>query len=215
MSSAARRRLLLGGLILLLTIPLAFLLSHAAGGIVRDLLVWPFLYLAWVARLYLRTVPQALFWGGLLFFGVVLLVIDVLFARHRAGRGDMERPTSAKEVPADNGPVSRLAGQIQNAARSAYFRGTLARDLGKLALQIEGDGEGAGGESIQRGLDDLDAPPEVMAFLMEGERPISLHWRGGVIALFRRRLLRLAGDDAAPGDLPRTVRYLEDRLEDL
>ncbi len=215
MSATARRRLLLGGLILLLTIPVALLLSYAAGGIVRDLLVWPFLYLTWGVRLYVRTVPQALFWGGLLFFGLALLIADVLLAGRRAGRSDIERPTKAKPDTPYDGPVSRLADQIRNAARSAYFRGTLARDLGKLALQIEGDGEARRRENTQRGLDDLEAPADVMAFLQEGVRPISLHWRGGLIALLRRRLRRRRGDEAPPGDLRRTVRYLEDRVEDL
>lgn len=215
MSSRARRRLLLGALILLLTLPLALLLSHAAGGVVRDLLVWPFLYLTWVARLYVGAVPHALFWGGLLLFGLALVIADVLLAQRRTGTGDIERPTSAKAYPRYDGPVSQLAGQIRNTARSAYFRGTLARHLGRLALQIEGDGEAPKPANIQRALDGLEAPADVRAFLREGERPISLHWRGGLMAVLRRRLRAVAGDEAAPDDLRRTVRYLEDRLEDL
>lgn len=213
MSSTLRRRLILVALVSLLAIPLALMLSRTLGGLVHDLVALPFLYLAWMGRLYLRAVPRILFWGALLFFGLALILADVLIAYSKRRRKELRYGHTRDVAAYHNGPVTRLAALIQSAERSAYLRGELARRLGGLAVQVADDREYRHSAEIKGVLDTLDAPPEVRAFLMQGQGPLLQFQRGGLIARLRQRFRALRARDGLSDDLERTLRYLEDRLE--
>lgn len=213
MSLELKRRVWLVVLVVLLAIPLALLLSRVSGGLVVDVIVAPFVYLAWIGRLYLRTVPPTLFWGALLAFGLVLAVINILIAVGGArGRETGHREGSAVDQ-AYAGQVRQLTSQIHFAARSAYFRRRLAQRLGEVVLRSM-DYEGPYGRvHVERGLEALDAPPDVRAFLLEGEQLMSSSRPTGLIAWLKRRLRRREGPNSSVAELERVVRFLEDRLE--
>lgn len=215
MSSTLKRRLILGALVALLAIPLALMVSRTVGGLVHDLVALPFVYLAWIGRLYLRAVPRVLFWGALVFFGLVLILADVLIAYTKRKRNELGYRHTEGGAVSQRGPVSRLAALIHSAHRSAYVRGELARRLGGLAVQATDDREYNPSSEIKESLEALDAPPEVRAFLRQGQGPLLQFVRGGLIARLRQRLRAARARDGVSDDLERTVRYLEDRMEGL
>lgn len=215
MTRLLKGRLGLVALVVLLAIPLALILSRAIGGFVRDLVVVPFLYLGWMGQLYLRAIPQILFWGALLLFGLILVFADVLFARRDSDKGDGDYRGPPRVRTPDAGPVRKLTAQIHSASGSRYFRAALAQRLGILALEILDEGEDAGQGDTQQRLDALEMPPEVRAFLTQGKRPIWQHRDGGLLAWLRRRLQRGSEKKGRLEPVEQTVRYLEDRMEGL
>lgn len=215
MNRLSKERLGLVALVLLLAVPLALILSHAIGGFVRELVVVPFLYITWMVRLYLQAIPQILFWGALLLFGFILVVADVLLARRDREEGDGGYRGRDRVATPNAGPVRRLAGQIQVTSGSRYFRAALAQRLGMLTLEVLDDRGDMSQGDIQRRLDALDMPPEVRAFLAEGERPIWQHQHGGLLSWFRRRWRRGGEKGGRFAAIEQTVRYLEERLEGL
>ena len=212
MSATLKKGLRVAALVLLLAVPLAVLFSRALGGFVRDVVAVPLLYLAWISRLYLRTIPQALFWGALVVFGLALAVTNLVIA---LGSGE-DAADGQEEVELEQtyaGSVRRLVSQIRYAERSAYFRRRLSQRLARLILSALDYEEPYGRAKVDRGLDAIDAPPEVRDFLHEGDDLLSPTRRPGLIAWLRRRL-RGRNKTAVPSpELERVVRFLEDRLE--
>ncbi len=212
MSPDLKRPLWLLALVVLLAVPLAFLLSRTFGVVVRDIVAVPILYLGWIGRLYLRTVPQALFWGALLLFGLVLAITNVLIALGGLGEGERGYQQGMGVNQVYIGRVKELTSQIHFAARSAYFRRRLAQRLGRLILKSLDYEEPYGPAKVEQGLEALDAPPEVRAFLQEGEQLISPS-RPGLIVWLRRRLRGRQEVGAPDLELERVVQFLEERLE--
>ena len=206
-----RNRLKLIGLIVLLAMPVAWLVARFFGGFVREALAVPFLYLAWIVRVYVRTVPRTLFWGALLLFGVALAVTNVVIALGRDGRLDSSADLERHSGYADT--VQQLTSQIRFAGRSLYFRRSLAKRLGRLILRSRDNGDPCRPAEIQRALLDLDAPPTVHEFFRDGEDGVSLSGRARWIIWLRRRLGAQEERYAPPDDLEDVIRFLEDRLE--
>lgn len=212
MNVLRNERVRLVAVALLLAILLTFLLAQIFGGAVRDIVALPLVYLAWIGRLYLRTIPRALIWGALLLFGLVMALSRALIAQSE-GRTRTADVRAAMEAPGGlAGKVGRLASQIRFARRSAYFRQRLAQRLGRLILRATDRGERYGPKQVERALDALDAPPEIRAFFSEGEQGTTPSRRVGPFGWLRRRL---RGDDEGPSSasLEQVVQYLEDRLE--
>lgn len=213
MSPTIKKGFRLALIVLVLAIPLALLLSRVAGGFVRDVVAAPFLYLAWIARVYLRTVPRTLFWGGLLLFGLALALMNALVALG----GDPGSGTGARELPAIEsnytGKVSRLTSQIRFAERSTYFRRRLAKRLGGLILRSMDRSERYSLAEVERALDELGAPRQIRGFLREAGGPIPPAQRVGLIAWLRGHLLGRPGAGVHGLDLDELVQFLEDRLE--
>ena len=215
MSPALRKWLRLVFLVLLVATPLVIVLSWLSESFVRDAIAVPLLYAAWIVRLYLRTVPRTLFWGALLIFGVALAATNVLAALgSRVGRDRPARGLAGIDS-GYSGKVTRLTSQIRFAARSAYFKRQLARRLGRLILRsLEHEGPYSP-EEVERGLDALDAPPEIRAFLREADEQAHCSQPAGFIAWLRERLRRRGGVGIREPDLDEIVEFLEDRLEAL
>ncbi len=214
MSPTLKRWLLAAALVVLLAIPLALLLSRVSGDFVRDVVAAPFLYLAWIGRVYVRTIPRTLFWGALLLFGLALALTNSLIALGRSGEGAASSQNLVFEQ-SYSGQVKQLRSQIRYAARSTYFRRRLSQRLGQLILRSLDVEEPYGRAKLERGLEALGAPPEVRAFLREGGRLISPSRPVGLVAWLRRRL-RGANETEAPSpELEHVVRFLEERLEGL
>jgi len=208
-----RKRLWLVVLVLLLAIPLAFLLSRVFGGFVRDIVAVPILYLIWIGRLYLGLVPRVFFWGAFVLFGLVLAISSILVSPGDPGGEGSGSEQGAETDRAYTGQVERLTSHINFAARSTYFRRRLAQRLGRLLLQSMGYGERFRLSQVERGLDVLDAPPEIRAFLHEGEHLISPSHPAGLLSWLKRLFQGAKETDASDLVLEQTVEFLEDRLE--
>lgn len=213
MSSELRRRLQLAALVTLLTIALTLLIARLSGGFVRDLVAVPFLYLAWIARVYVRTIPRTLFWGGLLLFGVALALTNAVIGLSKRGEEAEEWARGSGLQESYTHEVRQIASQIRFAGRSAYFSRRLAKRLGGLLVQAVDNGEYYRAVEIQRRLDALDAPPEVRMFFAEAEELVPASRSAGPLARLRRRLFGPTDSEASLENLERTVQFLEDRLE--
>ncbi len=213
MSRTLRRWVGLAALIALLAVPLAFVLSQVFGGVVEELVTTPFLYLAWIGRLYLRTVPRILFWGGLLVFGLGLAAASILIPSMRRGRAEGGGGRRDERGADQLGAIRQLASRIRFAARSPYFRERLAQRMSVLALQIFDERDAGRRGEIERVLDELDAPPEVRAFFREGEGLAAQPSRGGLIFRLRQLVRGPGGRDARYDALEHAVHWLEDQME--
>jgi hypothetical protein len=213
MSRALKKWLRLLALVLLLAVPLVFLLSRLAGDLVRDAVAFPLAYLGWVARVYLDSVPQALFWGALLLFGLALAITNLLVAIGPAGgdgRGSHPFVELGRVHP---GRVRQLTSQIRFASRSPYFRRRLAQQLGRVLLQSIDYGDQYNPEEIERVLEALDAPMEVRSFLREGKHLVAPSRPRGLRAWLRRWLAANERLSAPLRQLERVVQFLEERVE--
>lgn len=211
MSAEWRSRLRLIGLVIVLAVPVALLLAWLYGGAIRDLVAVPFLYLAWLARVYIRSVPRPLFWGGLLLFGVVLAIMNVLMALHAHARKD--DALDAQLRMRYRGKVEHLTSEIRFAARSLYFKRSLAKRLGRLILESRNDEGQYRPAEMGRTLDALSASEDVRRFFEDGEGSVPPSRPRGLLLRLQRRLRLRERASAAPSDLEDVVQFLEDQLE--
>lgn len=173
---------------------------------VRDILIRPMMYTAWVAEFFVRSLPQYLFWG-LFVFGAAIWGLRLI--RFRAPR----RPRMRTVAIGQQGPVARWQGQLRRARVLDYGRFNLNRSLRKLVLDLtvteaEADLSGpAPGESPR----EPDVPDELRSLLIvRGEEEFgrrSLMDR--LLDLVPKPRAELAEHRRAPEAV---VRYLEDRL---
>lgn len=211
MGDGLRERLLLLGLVLLLAIPLVFVLR---GG-VREAIVVPVLYILWLGRLFLQSVPQSLLWALFLMVGLVVAVRSF-----RAARGSTQHSIPPRRVRggAYSGPVWTWQRRIHLVARGSYYEWYLAQHLGRLAQEVLVTRErlAPGQIKLHHLFSDggLDAPPEVRAYLEAGLG--SLPPRSVRFPRLARLLRRFRPPaQASPLDLDpeRVVQFLERQLE--
>lgn len=105
------------------------LLAFPLREVVHRLIVLPLAYLLWLLGLLYLSLPQALWW-----MGVILVVLFLL------GKSLLTEIRPARKlVPIsrpDRGKVESLAAAIQKSERGIYFKWLVANRLGKLAHQI-------------------------------------------------------------------------------
>jgi hypothetical protein len=222
-----RNRLLLVGLILLLTVPLALLLH----GFVREVVAVVILYFLWIGDLIFKTFPQSFFWALFLILALVIAGSSLVGGRQRIWQG--------REVEVvREGRVRVLARWIQRAGRGAYFRWNLAHHLGDLTLEALAYREGNSPEQMRELLrsGELDVPPEIRAYLQAGSMPWGQSFERyrrdsgvwarpgagtasgfarltGVLSSLGRRLRPGARSSMLDLDPEGVVRFLEDQLE--
>lgn len=214
MSRLGKRWFGLVALILLLAVPLALVLSRAFGTVVRDLVAVPLLYVAWLGRLYVRTVPRAFLWAGLLLFGFLLAVVSGLAAASDRGKRRPHPGCGTKTTGPYDAPVRRLVLQIQAAERSAYSRKRLGRRLGGLALQVLGHREQYRLAEIDRRLDALEAPAEIRRVVAWADQRSPPAARHGFVARLWFRLTGVANKKTMVYDeVEQAVECLEEQLE--
>ncbi len=98
-------------------------------GFVRQVLLQPLLYTAWVADLFVRSLPQGVFWGLLTLVALYLAVKSLSFRRPRAVSSHIRPPVQL-------GPVAQWQTRLQRARKLDYASWTLMRELRRLALEI-------------------------------------------------------------------------------
>lgn len=207
MSERTRKRLLLVGLTLLLAIPLTILFLRDLRGFVRDFIVAPLLYILWLARLFLQSVSQSLFWAIFLTFALVTIVRSLIGYKERM-------QTTHKTEKGHQGQIQELARKIELAEQSNYFQYQIARRLGELIVKMVSHSKQRTPEQIEHALDELEAPPEVEAYLQTHALRTSVPPSKRIPSFARLvRLLRGNAQPAPPdADLESVVQFLEDRL---
>jgi hypothetical protein len=119
-----RRRFLVLGVIVG-----AALLAFPLRATVHQLIVVPLAYLFWLLDLLYLSLPQVLWWTG-----VILLVLFVL---GNSLLVDIKSVRMPLPIPRrERGKVESLAASIHKSSRGIYFKWLVANRLGKLAYQI-------------------------------------------------------------------------------
>ena len=128
---------------------------------VRDILIRPMMYTAWVAELFVRSLPQYLFWG---LFVLVAAIWGLRLIRFRAPRRPRMRTVSIGQ----QGPVARWQGQLRRARMLDYGRFNLNRSLRKLVLDltVTEAGEDLSGPATSESPHELDVPEELRPLLI-------------------------------------------------
>ena len=157
MSDSQKRLLLVVGWLIFSFLFAVFFIED----FVRDIVIRPLMYLAWVGELFVRSLPQNLFW----FLFVLAVAIGVL----RLLRFRIPRRTRMQTVSIGlQGPVARWQGQLHRAARLEYSRFNLNRSLRKLVLDLtlsEAEQDLSGSMLTEADLA-IDVPDELKPLLM-------------------------------------------------
>ena len=154
-----RNRLLPFGLILLL----AGLLTLVLQDFTRRVIATPLLYVFWIGRLLLESIPQIGFWW--LFLFIALAVAGRSLLKHKPA----PQPTRRAEK-AGRGRIETWAKLIIESKQETYYKWQLAQHLQELTLAVLAHDERLTPKQIkQRLLDNqLDMPPEIQAYLQAG-----------------------------------------------
>jgi len=191
----------LSAFVLLLTVLLTFLLQD----VVHDLVAFPLIRTLRIGNLMLAAVPQVVFWVLLLVIGASIAMRSLTERRERppgAGRAQVVYP----------GRVRTLLLWVQRESGSVYFRQRLAYHLVRLATELQAYSQKRTPGRFGWRLDDLDAPPEVRAYLQAGMTPSTLSHLGPLVR-FVRWLRPRRAISSRNLDLERVVQFLEDQLE--
>jgi hypothetical protein len=189
----SRDRLVLVVVVLLPIAVLAVLLQ----GFVREVLIGPVLYVYWIIRLFLESIPQI--WEWIAF----LLLATYLVARTFAPRQSL--PRARRQEVVERGRVEDWARLLHQAHGDSFARWRLAQRLSVLGGDVLATEQRVSHREIWRRLDrgQLDVPQPLRAYLtaqFRSARPSGL------------RGLRAPASplDLDPGEV---VRFLEDRLQ--
>jgi hypothetical protein len=198
------RLLILLILLLLLAVPLALVLRNWT----REAIVIPLLYLVWLGRLVLASIPQSLIWA------VFLLAAAYIAVKSLSGRRNPPaQPRPESEIYM--GRVALWARRIHVAAHGYYYRWNLANALGRLGLELST--YHARPNRAQRDayheIEKLAAPPEIQAYLQAGltSPPMrSLHLFSSLGQWLRPQV----SDSPLDLDPEKVIRFLEDQMGD-
>lgn len=191
------------GLVLLLTVFLVLTLRD----VVREVIVIPLLYVLWVGRLLLRSVPQALFWFAFVVVAFFLALGSLVWEKrplpepHPVGRSF-------------SGQVSVWAKWIRLMAAGGYTGWYFGQHVEKLIVAVLAYRERLNTRETRRRIKagDLEVPPEAQAYfgivLMQSRR----RWPLGLLSRFRFRP-RMGAQRVPLSGLERVVWFLEDQLE--
>lgn len=186
-------------LIAILTIAgiLAFLLQDYARHFIA-----PTLFLLWIGRLLLESIPQVIIWG------VFVAIALIIAGRSLLKRGSIPRPIRRAEA-ALPGRIGSWVKLIQQADQEAYYKWQLAQPLSELIVAVLAHHERLTPKQIREKLvaNNLDLPPELQAYLQASVTSFS--------HLLAPRSRFRPGAPASPLDhnLEQIAQFLEDKLD--
>lgn len=193
------KALVLGGLILG-TALLAFFVQD----FVRELLLYPLVYMYWSLRLVYEAVPGVIWWG------LAILILVLLAVKSLSWRGERAQALERLDAHLLSRPQSWMQ-QIKKTRHGDYFKWQLAREISQLALSSIANQERLTLEQAQKRLvaNQLDLPPKIQAYLEAG----TLSRSYGQYTQLESQL-RIPGTHSPLDlDLLDIVSFLESRLE--
>lgn len=114
---------------------IAAIATFAVEGFVTQVVLRPLLYTLWVGELFVRSLPQSVYWG--------LLTLAAAYCGLRSATWPRRRPPRAPARASHfRGPVGQWQKRLQRAQALGYGRWTLARALRQLTLDILDDRDG-------------------------------------------------------------------------
>ena len=189
--------------VLVLTIPLMLALNSVA----RDMIATPILYVLWLGRPALRSIPQPVIWA------LLLAMASRIALKALSADGKPTKPARAAQA-IQSGRVAVWARWIRRSTYGSYSRWHLSHELANLMLGILDSRDRLPRAQFRQRLEagELDVPPEIRAYLLAGLQPIS----SGPPNIFARLVQRYRPRArTSPLDLSpeSVVRLLEDQLE--
>ncbi len=192
-------------------LPLAILLVVVVGlavfieRFIRQVLLQPLLYTAWVADLFVRSLPQGVFWGLFILFALYLAFKALSFRRTRPVFRTVRR---LEQV----GPVAQWQHRLQRARQQDYASWTLMRELRRLTLEIvTGEQSTHDPDSTDTvSLQAIDLPAPLMRYFNARMEGIDSPWRALVYRLLPSGQGRHGGDESLLHP-EAVVTYLEER----
>jgi len=181
----------------------AAVLTFFLRGLMRENIVGPLVYLAWLGQLVFWSIPQIGIWA--LFIFIALIVALRSLARKQS-------PPSKVPIP-EAGRVKRIgtwAKSIRQADEDFYYQWQLAQELQKLTVQALANDERVERSEIRRRLEQgtiNDMSPELLAYLQAGMTSFA--------HLSDNKSRFGLGKQTSPLDIDPTqvIQYLEDKIE--
>jgi len=198
-----RKRLIGVSLILLISIPLAIILSEFT----REVLLSFLLRLSWFVRLYMDSLPQPILWA------VFISIAIVVAARSMLKRRSTPEVTS-EAARLRMGRVHNLMQAISRTSEGLYFKWRLAQHLLGLTLEMLAHQERTSQDRVRERLKSggLDAPSEIEAYLLAGLTPV-LSTRSNLITRLKQAIMPTHRISPLDLDPDRVIQFLEDQLE--
>lgn len=198
-----RRRLIVVSLILLISIPLAIILSEFT----REVLLSFLLRLSLFARLYMDRLPQPILWA------VFISIAIVVAARSLLKRRSTPEVTS-EAARLRMGRVHNLMQAINRTSEGLYFKWRLAQHLLGLTLETLAHQERTSPDRVRDRLKSggLDASSEIEAYLLAGLTPV-LSTRSNLITRLKQAIMPTHRISPLDLDPERVIQFLEDQLE--
>lgn len=198
-----RRRLIVLGVILLISVPLTFILR----GFTREVFLAFLMRLSWFAHLYIDSLPQPNLWAIFLSIAIVIAVLSLI------KRKSSTKVTAEVEKPYW-GRVHSLKQAIYPTSQGDYFKWRLAQYLLNLSIDALAHRERTTPERIKQRLMSrtLEAPSEIEAYLLTGLTPIFTK-HTNLIERIKQTLGLTPRISPLDLDPERVVQFLEEQLE--
>jgi hypothetical protein len=181
----------------------AAVLTFFLRGLMRENIVGPLVYLAWVGQLIFLSIPQIGLWAIFIFIALIIALRSLA----------KERTPRPKEPMPEAGRTKRIATWaklIRQVDEDFYYQWQLAQALLKLTVQALANNERVERSEIRRRLEQgiiEDMPPEILAYLQAGMTSF---------AHFSEKKPRFGwGKHTSPLDVDpaQVIQYLEDKIE--
>ena len=186
-------------IILLAAVVLTFFLR----GLMRENIVGPLVYLAWIGQLVFLSIPQAGIWTVFIFIGLIIALQSLTKKRPPPSRIPLPETGRAKRI-------GSWAKSFRQADEDFYYQWQLAQELQKLIVQALANDERVERSEIRRRLEQGtldDMSPEVLAYLQAGTTSFA-H-----LTNKKSRFGRSKQKSPLDIDPAQVIQYLEDKIE--
>jgi hypothetical protein len=181
----------------------AAVLTFFLRGLMRENIVGPLIYLAWVGQLIFLSIPQIALWTIFIFVGLIIALRSL---------GKKRTPRPKVPMP-EAGRTKRIGGwakSIRQTDEDFYYQWQLAQALQKLVVQALATNERVERRTIRQRLEQgtiEDMPPEILAYFQAGITSFA-HFTDN-----KSRFRWGKQTSALDIDLAQVIQYLEDKIE--
>jgi hypothetical protein len=181
----------------------AAVLTFFLRGLMRENIVGPLMYLAWIGQLVFWSIPQAGIWAFFIFIALVIALKSLVKRQPPPSKIPTPKTDRTKRI-------GTWAKSIRQADEDFYYQWQLAQELQKLTVQALANLERVERSEIRRRLEQgtiADMSPEILAYLKAG------------VASFAHSADKKTrfglGKQTSPLNLDpeQVIQYLEDKIE--
>ncbi len=179
------------------------LLTLVMRGVIRENILGPFLYLAWIGQLIFESIPQIALWTIFLLIAVVIALKSTFKMRLPRRRTTYPETGQAQRI----GDWAKL---LRSANEDIYYQWQLAQNLQKLTMETLAHDEHVALKEVRQRLTagQLDISSEIQAYLQAGITSFG-HF------LEPKSRFRLRKKQSTPLDLDpeQVIQFLEEQID--